>query len=156
MIYPKAIIKLDNLKNNIKYLKSISNESTLMPVVKANAYGHGVIEISKELYNSGIKCVCVATIVEAINQINLYAKKNNQKFRCHIKVDTGMNRMGCKPNEFKDIYNAAINSDSILLEAVYSHLSCNDDATSNHNIFQLQIFEEIISFVKKYRLIHMK
>ena len=26
MIYPKAIIKLDNLKNNIKYLKSISND----------------------------------------------------------------------------------------------------------------------------------
>jgi len=188
MISPKAIIKLDNLKNNIKYLKSISNESTLMPVVKADAYGHGMIEISRELYNSGINCVCVATIVEAVellnakigldilhlgkmcydsfleysnkhiiltinsiedvNQINLYAKNNNQKFRCHIKIDTGMNRMGCKPNEFKYIYNAVTNSDSILLEAIYSHLSCNDDETSNHNVFQLKIFEEIVSLVK--------
>ena len=188
MIYPKAIIRLDNLKNNVKYLKSISNGSILMPVVKANAYGHGVIEISKELYKSGIKCVCVATILEVIellnakigldvlhlgklcydslskysnkhviltinciediNQINLYAKNNNKKFRCHIKVDTGMNRMGCKPGDFKDIYAAALNSESIFLEAVYSHLACSDDVTSNHNIFQLKIFEEIISFIK--------
>ena len=188
MIYPKAIIRLDNLKNNVKYLKSISNGSILMPVVKANAYGHGVIEISKELYKSGIKCVCVATILEVIellnakigldvlhlgklcydslskysnkhviltinsiediNQINLYAKNTNKKFRCHIKVDTGMNRMGCKPGDFKEIYAATLNSESIFLEAVYSHLACSDDVTSNHNIFQFKIFEEIIYLIK--------
>jgi len=188
MMTPKAIIKLDNLKNNIKYLKSISNESNLMPVVKANAYGHGMIEISKQLYNLGINCVCVATIKEAVEllnakigidvlhlgkicydsfshysnknviltinsiedvkQINLYAENKRQKFRCHIKLDTGMNRMGCKPNDFKDVYLAAINSNSIFLEAVYSHLACSDDITSNHNIFQLKIFEETVSITK--------
>ena len=187
MTSPKALIKLDNLRDNIKYLQSISNGSTLMPVVKADAYGHGMIDISKELYKLEVRCVCVATINEVIDllkaqigldilhlgkicynnlskyssnhsiltinnledvkQINLFANKNNKKFRCHIKIDTGLNRMGCKPNEFKDIYTSSISSKAIILEGVYSHLACSDDITSNHNMYQIKFFEEIISFV---------
>ena len=48
MFSPKAIINLDNLAHNYRLIKDQLNNIPIMAVVKANAYGHGVIEISKE------------------------------------------------------------------------------------------------------------
>ena len=93
---PQAIINLANLKNNLKFLKSLLNpNSSIMPVVKANAYGHGYIEVIKTLKEENIKCVCVATLDEVeevyklkldldilhlgkldVKRIDLYKKKN--------------------------------------------------------------------------------
>ena len=42
---PKVIISLNNLYSNLKYL----NKKNIMPVIKANAYGHGSVEIAKFL-----------------------------------------------------------------------------------------------------------
>ena len=64
MIYPKAIINLNSLEKNIHYLKSLSDTNKIFPVVKANAYGHGVIPVVKKLYSLNITCICVATISE--------------------------------------------------------------------------------------------
>jgi len=68
-IYKKgrAWIELDmkNLRHNINVLQSrLPSKCQLMPAVKANAYGHGAIEISRELNKSGIYAFCVATITE--------------------------------------------------------------------------------------------
>ena len=49
MFSPKAIIHLENLKYNYHLLKDQLNDVPIMAVVKANAYGHGVIEISRTL-----------------------------------------------------------------------------------------------------------
>ena len=61
-----AEIDLNNLINNIKEIKMKSKGSEIIGVVKANAYGHGAVEISKVLLNCGIKKLAVANIVEAI------------------------------------------------------------------------------------------
>ena len=71
---PKAIINLKSLRCNINYIKSlINNNVNIMPVVKANAYGHGYVEITKILKKENINCVCVATIkeVKKILELNL-------------------------------------------------------------------------------------
>jgi len=44
----KAIIDIDAIKNNIEYLKNKSG-TDLMPVLKADAYGHGLIQMAKIL-----------------------------------------------------------------------------------------------------------
>ncbi|MCF0148787.1 MAG: alanine racemase [Clostridium sp.] len=59
-------INLNNLINNIDEINKKSNNSEIIGVVKANAYGHGAVEISKTLLNCNVKKLAVANIVEAI------------------------------------------------------------------------------------------
>ena len=191
MILPTAIINLKNLKNNIKYIKSICGSSILYPVIKADAYGHGITKISKFLNAECIKGVCVATINEIIDIIKLDLNMNilhlgkvvlnekrlfddriiftinsiddipyvekacnqyNKKIRCHIKVDTGMNRMGCKESDFIRILDKCIESQYIILEGIYSHLCYADDINSLKNNKQINLFEKIIKQSNQYRV----
>jgi len=61
----KAVIDINAIRNNINYLKKKSG-TDLMPVLKADAYGHGIIEMAKILRKLGIKYIGVATLGEAI------------------------------------------------------------------------------------------
>lgn len=61
----KAVIDINAIRNNINYLKKKSG-TDLMPVLKADAYGHGLIEMSRILRKLGIKYIGVATLGEAI------------------------------------------------------------------------------------------
>lgn len=65
----RAWIELDinSLQQNVNALKELLPQGCeLMPVVKANAYGHGSVPIAKELNRLGIKSFCVSTISEGI------------------------------------------------------------------------------------------
>jgi serine/alanine racemase len=60
-------INMGNLEHNVKELKSVMpKRCKFMAVVKANAYGHGAIEISRHLNRIGVDAFAVATIDEAI------------------------------------------------------------------------------------------
>lgn len=65
----RAWIELDRaaLRHNVETLRSLLPDGCeLMPVVKANAYGHGAVLISQELNAMGIKAFCVASVLEGI------------------------------------------------------------------------------------------
>lgn len=65
----RAWVELDftALKENVKYLQhKLPNHCKLMPAVKANAYGHGAVLITRELNRLGIMDFCVATVSEGI------------------------------------------------------------------------------------------
>ncbi|MGP1588029.1 MAG: alanine racemase [Treponemataceae bacterium] len=63
----KAIIHLENLKHNIFEVKKLINADTkLCMPVKADAYGHGAVEVAKIAIQSGIYCLAVATVDEGI------------------------------------------------------------------------------------------
>ena len=60
-------LNMNNLRHNVKVLQAnLPYECQLMPAVKANAYGHGAAEISKELNACGISAFCVATVQEGV------------------------------------------------------------------------------------------
>lgn len=61
----RAIIKRENLKNNIEVIKELYKDFNIIGVVKADAYGHGATTISSLLYDFGISTVAVATLEEA-------------------------------------------------------------------------------------------
>jgi len=61
----KATISVKALKNNLDYLRKKSG-TDVMPVLKANAYGHGIIEIAKICRKLGVKYIGVATLGEAM------------------------------------------------------------------------------------------
>ncbi len=70
-------INLNNLEYNIERIKGIiSSKTKIMAVVKANAYGHGIVEISKKLNEIGIEDFAVATLSEAIILRNNNIKGN--------------------------------------------------------------------------------
>lgn len=155
-------INIENLIYNIKQIqKLISNKTKIMAVIKANAYGHGMIECAKTLESIGIQDFAVATLGEGIklreNNIkgnililgytdfdNLeYVIKNDlvqtivdyeyykkipnlkEKLKCHIKINTGMNRIGEKYNETSKIVEM-FESDKLNVLGIYSHLCVSD------------------------------
>ncbi len=60
-----AEISINALKHNLAYLRKKSG-TDVMPVLKANAYGHGIVEIAKICRKLGVKYIGVATLGEAI------------------------------------------------------------------------------------------
>jgi alanine racemase len=61
----KAVIDINAIRHNLNYLKKKTG-TDLMPVLKADAFGHGLIEMAKILRKLGIKYIGVATLGEAI------------------------------------------------------------------------------------------
>ncbi len=60
-------LNLDNLAYNVNALQKVMPEkSTLMAVVKTQAYGHGAFQIATSLNQMGVKAFAVATIDEGI------------------------------------------------------------------------------------------
>lgn len=182
-------INLNNLENNINEIrKTIPSKTKIMAVVKANAYGHGIIDISKKLEQIGIQDFAVATLQEAItlrqNRIkgnililgftsieNLhyvidydliqtivdeeYAKKilnlpYDKKIKVHIKVNTGMNRIGINYkniNIIKELYL----SNKINVLGIFSHLSVsdsNDQEDIDFTKMQISRFNDLIKKLK--------
>ena len=182
-------INTKNLEYNINQIKQIIPKTTqIMAVVKANAYGHDSIIISKKLQEIGINDFAVATLPEAItlrennitgnililgytepeelqkvidNNImqtivdNDYAKsvlKTNLhgKLKCHVKINTGMNRIG----EFYDDFTALIEiyqNPALQIEGTFTHLCVSDsDKIEDINFTKEQInrFDKAIEFIK--------
>ncbi len=75
--HSKLIINLNNIKNNLNIIKKFS-KTTICPVIKANAYGLGDVQIAKFLKKNKCKNFWVANISEAlkiskkISDINTY------------------------------------------------------------------------------------
>jgi alanine racemase len=60
-----ATIDANAIRHNIDYLRKVS-KTDVMPVLKSNAYGHGIVPVSRILRNHNIKMIGVATIGEAL------------------------------------------------------------------------------------------
>lgn len=186
-------INTKNLEYNINQIKQIIPKTTqIMAVVKANAYGHDSIIISKKLQEIGINDFAVATLSEATklrensitgnililgytepeelqkvidNNImqtivdNDYAKsvlKANLhgKLKCHVKINTGMNRIG----EFYDDFAALseiYQNPALQIEGTFTHLCVSDsDKIEDVNFTKEQInrFDKAIEFIKNQGL----
>jgi len=62
-----AELDISNLRHNVNVLQGLLPSScVLMPAVKANAYGHGAVEISRELNACGVRAFCVAAVLEGV------------------------------------------------------------------------------------------
>tara|TARA_R110001592_G_scaffold363311_1_gene683658 strand:- start:3507 stop:4604 length:1098 start_codon:yes stop_codon:yes gene_type:complete len=60
------IVDLNKLEQNIKSLMASAGNKDMCAIIKANAYGHGAVNIAHKLETMGIKYIAVATLVEAI------------------------------------------------------------------------------------------
>ena len=65
MFHPEADIYLNRLRENFRIIQSLVGNAKVMAVIKANAYGHGIIPVAKTLSDVGIHGFCVALESEA-------------------------------------------------------------------------------------------
>lgn len=177
-----AEIDLSALQANLAYVHHIC-QKPIMAVVKANAYGHGAIEIAKSCLASGlVKMFAVACIQEALelrqagiqqdilvlgatriedvtmaclNDITInvfdeaYAKKlcvlNLPKpLKVHIKLDTGMNRIGLKDKAtFESVLAILKQQKQIVIEGVFTHYGAADEKNDSYQR-QFDKFKAII------------
>ena len=65
-----AEIDLDNLENNMKEIRRISKSKEIIAVVKADAYGHGALDVAPVLLENGATRLAVAVLSEAVELRN--------------------------------------------------------------------------------------
>lgn len=59
-------LRLANLTHNVQVIRTLCPGRQIIAMVKANGYGHGILEVARALENSSIDCLGVASIDEAI------------------------------------------------------------------------------------------
>lgn len=178
-----AEINLDNIKFNLKNIKSLLSEDTkICGVVKANAYGHGAVEVSKLLQLEKIDYLAVARLEEGIElienditlpilclgyipkesleiaikdnieitvysldvakTINKIAARLGKVANIHIKIDTGMTRIGFIPNESSINEIISINSlQNIHIRGMYTHFATADEVNKEFTYEQVSKFK---------------
>lgn len=61
-----AEINLDHLYHNFTYVGDLNPSKTIIPVIKANAYGHGAVEVMEFLYKKGVRVFAISLLEEGI------------------------------------------------------------------------------------------
>ena len=185
-----AEISLSALGQNFHELQRLAKGSEVLPVVKANAYGHGLVPVSKALIQAGARFLAVAFVQEGVALRNsglncpilvltptltpeiqslLNSRltpqvsslegakalvKEARKLKInnlvvHVKIDTGMARVGVRtPQALKEI--AAIqNVPGIKVEAVYTHLATADWSDPKYAWKQITLFRQALEKINE-------
>lgn len=183
-----AVIDLKILRENAKEIKKRLPKTTkFCAVVKADAYGHGLVEVANAIYLI-VDCYAVSSVEEGvrlrlsgidkqilvlvpcmdselekaienhltltvestsqIEKINKVSCKIKRKAKVHLKVNTGMNRLGCEVNDIDKILACLNKNSNVILDGVFSHLSNPQSKVSNRSA--LDKFLLAINAVKVY------
>lgn len=180
-------IDLPILKKNFVKLSELSG-TKVMPVVKANAYGHGLERVTVAFEEAGAEWFGVARIEEALGlrdagiktrilvlgytppiriphaiQANIsltvydrsvaesyaaYASGLNKKVNIHVKVETGMGRLGVPIKGALDFVEYINNQDAFSLEGVFTHFACADEPEKDITDNQISEFDIILNELK--------
>ena len=185
-----ASIDLASLSHNLSQIRErLTPHSQIMAVVKANAYGHGAIEVSRALVQAGVTRLAVASVQEGITLresgikagilvlVDLFdpriseliahrltpviteqrllptlakaAEKANQPFPIHIKVDTGMGRLGFSAAELASLFDQLPGWRSLRIEGFMTHLADSDGDDPSHTEHQLKTFHGLLEQVEQ-------
>lgn len=180
-----ADIDLGAVRKNVSGLVAANPSQQLWAVVKANAYGHGAVEVANAAIQAGASGLCVALAAEAIalraagitapvlvmseqpasqytamieNEVTatLYNEASIEQYAntaatakrtalVHLKIDTGMHRVGVGVDDVLHVATRIASRPSLKLEGVYTHLATADDAAHLGAALQLQRFSEIVN-----------
>ncbi len=191
----RIIISKNRLNQNLAYLRSLQPNVHIAPVLKSNAYGHGLIQMAKILDDKDCPFLCVDNLYEAyelyknhiktpilvmgyVDPENLkvkrlpfsYAAYDEQLLqvlnqyqpaaRIHIKVDTGMHRLGVPIDELSTFLDNLQHYPNLHIEGLMSHFADADNPGSNFNQRQIDNFKKVLQIAHDHNLhpqwIHMQ
>ena len=186
-------VDLNIIDHNINQIKKhIGPDKEIMAVLKGNAYGHGAIQVAKQVVASGVKKIAVALVDEAIELrksgidipilvlgylheyqmpavldynltstvylketaalLDKLAQEKDKVLPIHLKVNTGLNRIGLRPTEIIDFYRFIDNMENIKITGIFSHFGSaaqEDKASANE---QFRIFKELLERMEQLGL----
>ncbi|QFT87352.1 Alanine racemase [Bacillus sp. THAF10] len=189
-------VNLDNIYENVRAIqKHVTQDVTVIAVVKANAYGHGDAQVANTALEAGAKYLAVSFLDEAmslrkqgvnapilvlgasrVTDVPLAAEENitltvfqkdwvkdaidfykdNQKIRLHLKLDTGMGRIGTRDKEeINEILRLVEMAPSFELEGIYTHFATADELDSDYVEKQFAKFENLLADITKNHNISM-
>jgi alanine racemase len=90
--------------------------------------------------------VCTQSLARALAK---EAKKQNKTVSVHIKVDTGMNRLGISPEKLPDLLDQIRNLKNLKIEAISTHFSSADDEDKSITQAQLEKFHTALAIVSQ-------
>lgn len=197
-----AEINLDNLERNIKNLRGLlRNNAKFLGVCKANAYGHGMVQIAKKLQECNADMIAVASVQEGIelrkkgitipilclgqsssDLTNLICKYKitqtienfeigkefsqkavqlQKKVKIHIKIDTGMGRIGFfwpeegelnedEKNKTAQKILELCNLPGLEPEGIFTHFADGDNEEYTNS--QIKKFKEALEYLSNLGL----
>ena len=185
-----AEVNLKTLKQNIIDIrKTLSKKTKFMAIVKADAYGHGAVEVARATLDVGAEYLGVAWVKEArvLRQANINApilllsepqietipvildlgitpavytekfarnlsqeaSKINKRIKVHIKVDTGMGRIGVQPEETISLLENIFGLKNLEVEGLFTHFACADEKDKDYTKKQFSRFQNLICKIER-------
>lgn len=78
------------------------------------------------------------------------ATKQSKTIKVHLHIDTGMSRLGCRPEKALELAQCIKNCPSLELEGIMTHFACADDAScDDFTLLQAQRFDDVVLELKK-------
>lgn len=187
-----AEINLENIKFNYNSIKTqLAPNVNLLGVVKADAYGHGSIQVSHALEDVGCSYFAVATADEAVllrnfgnkqqilvlgyspvsaatelierniiqsisdydtaKQMSDIAVSLNKKLHVHIKIDSGMGRLGfISRNGYSDIEDIekVCSLPGLCIDGIFTHFAVSEVYDSEYTEQQFASFMKITNEIE--------
>ncbi len=182
-------VDLGVLAENYRALARHVAPARVMPILKANAYGHGLVAVAKRLEACDAPYVGVAYLEEGLrlrqagvrmpvlvlggivdvqiprfleNDLTLTASSVDKLMavdacaaqlgctaRVHLKIDTGMERIGVHWYSAEKLLEASLRARNVRVEGVFTHFANADERDLSHARLQLERFHEVLSFYEK-------
>lgn len=184
----RIAVDLDRIAHNLHAIRAHVGVP-VMGIVKANAYGHGLVPVARHLQAQGVEQLGVAFVEEGIalrragittpvlvmggifgrqvaqfiahdleitvssldklRQVEAAAESLGRKAVVHLKVDTGMERIGVHSYSARTFIEAAVASRWCVLKGIYSHLACADDPDSPMTGRQVERFADACAHIER-------
>jgi alanine racemase len=108
---------------------------------------------SRAPYNSlCYKLTPTVTTLETVRALAERAADLPRPFPVHLKIDTGMERIGVHYYSAETLLETALRCRHLEVEGIFSHFANSDAADLSHARLQLERFEEVLSFYEKRSL----
>lgn len=176
----RAEVDLDAVRHNARVLRERAPGAELMAAVKADAYGHGAVEVARALAADGMERFAVATVPEGVELrqagigapvlvmgaplpefLPAYARYDLTvtvtspdvaeavveaagragPLTVHLKVDTGMNRLGVEPEDAPAVLARLYDAPGVDVEGLMTHFATVDRV---HMPAQVARFDDLL------------
>lgn len=182
-----AHIDLAAIVSNFRSISALHEATSICAVIKANAYGHGDLEVARALEAENAAWFAVALVEEGIRlrqggiqtpililggaleasytsliehdltpaiftldhleKLHQAAGSNSKSF--HLKIDTGMSRLGLLEEELPQFLNALSKYPNLQLQGVLTHLANADHRDEAVNQHQISQFDQAVKQIEK-------
>jgi alanine racemase len=185
-------VDLDQIAQNYRLIAQHVAPARVMPILKANAYGHGLVAVAKQLEQIGAPQLGVAYLEEGLrlrqhgvrtpvlvmggivgSQLPRFIESDltitassvdklaaieecaawlGRRARVHLKIDTGMERIGVHWYSAEPLLTAALRCKHVDVEGIFTHFANADEADLSHARLQLERFNEVLRFYERRSL----